>query len=231
MRLFSRRKGGDEGFLETAANVMLGDQSKADEFRAIGEIGGRLIADTWSLGFIEASERRSVMAEFPDTDVEFDAFLRATRGDPRRAAEIRQPWFAAWLHGYFLGLARLHRENVELGRVPPHAWQRPALAEYAGTWARLTSLGTGEDVDRIDRELEWMGHGALAPFSARVMLGALSYISGQEDEELMAHYEVGESRLRALMTLRVTAGHGYALARAQQENALMTQYLDRLEAG
>lgn len=230
MPLFGRRTKPEDAFLQTAAAVIQGDQLSITEFTSLGDIARRLISDTWSVQFLDPNERRRLTSQIPDIEQEFEAFLKATVADPRRAATIRKPWFAAWIHGFFLGLARLHRENTELGRVPPHTWESPPTDTVLGIWAHLGRLGGGDNVERIDRELEWMGYGALAPFSARVMQGAVAFIGAAEDDEMVAQYESGPPRIRALMMLRVSVARGYALARAQQENALMGQFLAELAA-
>lgn len=225
MRLFRRRQSKDDASGEIAA-VLQGEQLAIADFSSIGDIARRLMDDTWSQPFMDRDERHRLMAEFPDPDREFEVFLIATRADRRNAEKIKDAWYSVWLRGYFLGLARLHRENEELGRTPAHVWRSPAANEYFETWTRLGALAVGDDVDRIERELGWMGYGALAPFSARVMYGALAFISAQEDDNFLRHYEAGEPRLRALMMLRRVAGEGYALARAQQETALMVRFLE-----
>ena len=210
------------------ADAVLGRTLAAREFIALGDVGQRLIHDAWNLPFLGRAERNRLLGGLPDPDSAFEASVTASRAERPWADALRDAWFETWLRGYFLGLARLHRENAEFDRTPKHTWQYRSVQEYGDNYARLGRLGGGSDPVRIQAELRWLGYGALAPWTWDVVHGALAFVCSQQDDAMLPLYPVGTARVTAMYSLWAVATDGYAVARAQQEPALMSEFLSGL---
>ena len=207
------------------ANAVMGRTLAIAEFTALGEVGMRLIQDAWHVPFLSSDQRTRLLDGLPDPDNEFEAFIQASGAERIRSAVLRDGWLETWLRGYFLGLARLNRENSEFGRHPHHTWQSPRPDQFYRTYTALGRLGGGPDPSRTQRELRWLGYGALAPWTSTVIHGALAFVSSQQDDAILPLYSAGAGRVRAMYSLMAVATDGYAIARAQQELEVMNRFL------
>ncbi|MEW6226213.1 MAG: hypothetical protein AB1627_16455 [Chloroflexota bacterium] len=225
MRLFGKQK---TEVADLAASVLLARQADIKAFMAIGELSRHVVEAAWSGDFLR-ERRDEFLSSTPDTRPIFSAFVKVTAAGGMAITTdadvdaVNVLWQGCWNRGYFLGLARLHLESEQLGRTPRHRWLMPPLASVSQLWEALARRGASPD-----RELGWLSHGALAPFSQPVILGALEFVATQYENRLWPHYPAGGPRLAVSEGLAQSAASGYAFARAQQETTLMTEYLARL---
>lgn len=192
---------------------------------AVGDIWQRLVEGAWSVDFL-GDKSQELLDGLPPWTEEYTGFLIAAEADLADAGEFAPAWLACWRTGYLLGLSRLHLENTECGRTPPHEWVIPPAESVIEPWKRLARLGVGTE-EELRRRLGWLSYGALAPFSTEVMHGALAFIASRYEGLFWPRFPVGEPRLRLSGLLELVAASGYAVARCQQEGALVEQFLSR----
>lgn len=145
------------------------------------------------------------------------------------AAAAGEAWIWCVHRGFFLALARLHRENTDLGRVPNHEWVRPPAATWRPVYDSISALGTTPRAEVVSREMRWLSYGTLQPFSQDVMRGAIAFVGAAEEDNVMNLYPVGPRRLGGLMMLQRLVAEGYAAGRCQQEAPLMREFLAKLQ--
>jgi hypothetical protein len=118
-----------------------------------------------------------------------------------------------WQHGYRVCLARLDLENRVCGRSPQHSWRAEPAQVIRTVVGRLP-----------EKEEEWAGFRTDARFTASVMLQAVEFLAAQTLKQVAPFYPSDQvMKLRERLYRLVLTG--YAIGRAQQEAAVLSEVL------
>lgn len=194
----------------------------ADVFRVeAGQTGERLLADIgqpWAVLAGSPSLLVGGLSPTYGTDMIEGVFQGLRANDITSVGKVIS---YGHLKGRYLALMRLHRENIELGRRPPHAWQD-------GSWEDAAELSWGLETWEAWRfpwtpltRREWLHAGALPPFTNEVIRGAIVILTNESAEAINLFLTDPADRLIAFALLLQQVVLGYASGRSHQERQLM----------